>query len=183
MRHTVFKVFLASQYEEEEQWLNEMSAKGQALVYAGLCRYVFQDEEPGKYQYKLELLGKRPSSAESQSYLQFLEETGIEHISSILYWVYLRKKTEDGPFDLYSDVGSAIRYFKRLQMFFILLTILEFLIGFQNLAIGLFTFTSMRVTNILMGCFLLFLGVLLGLAARTHTIKLQELKRERQIHE
>lgn len=183
MRHTAYRIFLSTQYEEEERWLNEMSAKGQALVYAGLCRYVFQDEEPGKYQYKLELLNKRPSSDQGKAYLQFLEETGIEYVSSIFLWVYLRKKTEEGPFDLYSDISSAIRYFKRLQVFFIALTILEFFVGFQNLWIGMFTVTSFKVLNIVMGLLLLFLGVLLAIAARTHTKKLRDLRRERQIRD
>ena len=183
MRQTVYKLFIASQYEEEERWINEMSAKGQALVYAGVCRYVFENEEPGKYQYKIQLLNKFPSSQESQAYLQFLEETGIEFISSILKWVYLRKKTEDGPLELYSDIGSAIRYFRRLQLFFITLTILEFFVGIQNLWIGIFLFTNVRFLNLIMGLLLIFLGVLLAAAARTHTIKLQELRRERQIRE
>jgi hypothetical protein len=183
MRQTIYKIFIASQYEEEERWINEMSAKGQALVYAGLCRYIFEDEEPGKYQYKIQLLNKLPAAPESKAYLQFLEETGIEFISSILAWVYLRKKTEDGPFGLYSDIGSSIRYFKRLQIFFIVLTILEFFIGIQNLWIGIFLPTGMQVINICMGLFLLFLGMLLAAAARTHTKKLQELRKERQIRE
>ncbi len=125
MRHTVHKLFIATQYEKEEQWLNEMSAKGLALVSAGLCKYIFEDETPGKYTYKIELLNNLSSAAESKSYLLFLEETGVEHIASIFRWVYLRKKTVDGPFALYSYVGSTMKYLRRLQIFFISLMVLE----------------------------------------------------------
>jgi hypothetical protein len=183
MRHTVYKLFIATQYEQEEKWLNEMSAKGLALVHAGLCKYIFEDEEPGKYTYKIELLDRLPSAASSRSYLLFLEDAGVETIATIFRWVYLRKKTEDGPFALYSDVDSTIRYFRRLQVFFITLAVLEYVFGIQNVLIGAFNNSEVRVINIVMGLLLLFLGVLLTAAAVTHTRKLRELRRERQIRE
>jgi hypothetical protein len=183
MRHTVYKLFIATQYEQEEKWLNEMSAKGLALIHAGVCKYIFEDEEPGKYTYKIELLDHLPSAASSQSYLLFLEDAGVETIASIFRWVYLRKKAADGPFTLYSDVDSAIRYFRRLQIFFIMLAVLEYVVGIQNVLIGAFNVSEVRVINIVMGLLLLFLGVLLTAAAVTHTRKLKELRRERQIRE
>lgn len=183
MRHSVYKLFIATQYEKEEKWLNEMSAKGFALIWAGLCKYVFEDEEPGKYTYKIELLNHLPAAQESRSYLLFLEDTGIEHVASIIRWVYLRKKSADGPFDLYSDVSSTIKYFRRLQVFFLSLMILEFIFGIQNFMIGAFLYNDIRVMNIVLGLLLLFLGVLLAMAAFSHTKKIRELQRERQIRE
>lgn len=180
MRHTVHKLFIATQYAEEEKWLNEMSEKGLALIHAGFCKYIFEDEEPGKYTYRIELLDNWHFTAKSKSYLLFLEDAGIEHIASIFRWVYLRKKTEDGPFTLYSDVDSAIRYFRRLQIFFISLTALEFIIGIQNILIGAFNKSGI---NVVMGLLLLFIGLFLAFAAFTHTKKLRKLRRERQIRE
>jgi hypothetical protein len=183
MRHTVYKLFIATQYEKEEKWLNEMSAKGLALVHVGFCKYIFEDAEPGKYTYKIELLNNLPSAAESKSYLLFLEDTGIEYIASIFRWVYLRKKTEDGPLALYSDVGSMIRYLKRLQIFFITLTILEFIFGIQNLVMGFFSFNEIHILNIVIGSLLVFLGVLLAIAAYKHTRMLIFLRKEQKIRE
>ena len=40
-------------FENEEKWLNEMSAKGFALTDYTWCRYVFSDCMPGKYVYRL----------------------------------------------------------------------------------------------------------------------------------
>ncbi len=88
-----------------------------------------------------------------------------------------------GPFELYSDVDSTIRYFRRLQVFFITLALLEFVFGIQNVLIGVFNQSEVRAVNIVMGLLLLFLGVLLTAAAITHTRKLRELRRERQIRE
>lgn len=183
MRHTIYKVFLATQYEQEEYWLNQMSARGLALIYAGFFRYIFEDEEPGKYTYKIELLDNMPANKKSTSYLLFLNEIGVEHIASIFRWVYLRKKTEDGPFSLYSDVSSTIKYLRRLQIFFIALTIFEFGIGIMNISIGITLGNPIRISNIAMGLFLMFLGVLLAIAAWEHTKKIRMLRRESQIHE
>ncbi len=41
MIHVVRKLFW--DFEKEEQWLNEMSAKGMALTHYSWCKYVFTD--------------------------------------------------------------------------------------------------------------------------------------------
>jgi len=183
MRHIRYKLYIATQYEKEEQWLNEMSAKGMALIHAGICRYVFEDEEPGKYQYRIQLLDNLPGNGKSRAYLQFLEETGVEHIASIIRWVYLRKKVEDGPFELYSDVESTIRYLRRLRIFFFSLMFLEYFFGIQNLVIGLNFYNHIRIVNVILGILLLILGVMLTTAAWEHTKKIRQLHRELQIRE
>lgn len=114
MKHTVYKVFTIGAYEKEEKWLNEMAAKGMILTDVGICRYVFEEGTPGEYTYRLELLNHRPSHIESVSYIKFLEDAGVEHVGSYLRWVYLRKKTQDGTFELYSDVDSKIKHYKRV---------------------------------------------------------------------
>jgi hypothetical protein len=120
MRYTVHKWFFAWDFEKEEKWLNEMSAKGLQLVSVGFCKYLFEEADRGEYMYRLELLDYLPSNAESIAYIRFLEETGIEYIGSVLRWAYFRKKAADGVFELYSDVDSKIRHYKRiLTLFFV----------------------------------------------------------------
>lgn len=116
MKHTVYKIFTIGAYEKEEKWLNEMAAKGMILTDVGFCRYVFEEGTPGEYTYRLELLNHLPSHIESVSYLKFLEDTGVEHVGSYLRWVYLRKKVQDGTFELYSDVDSKIKHYKRITL-------------------------------------------------------------------
>ncbi len=41
MRKVIKKVFMAWEYEKEEKWLNEMAAKGLALVDYSVFRYSF----------------------------------------------------------------------------------------------------------------------------------------------
>ena len=78
MRKTVRKWFWVWDFDKEEQWLNEMAAKGLALVGTGFCRYDFEECVPGAYQVRLELLENQLQHAESQQYIRFLEETGVE---------------------------------------------------------------------------------------------------------
>lgn len=117
MRYTVNKVFLPWNFEKEEQWLNEMSAKGLQLVSIGWCKYIFEDGSKNEYKYRIELLENLPSHAESITYIRFLEDMGIEHIGSFFRWVYFRKKTQDGDFDLYSDIDSKIKHYRRISIF------------------------------------------------------------------
>jgi hypothetical protein len=119
MRHTIRKWFWAWDFEKEETWLNEMSSKGLQLVSVGLCKYVFEESERGEYAYRLELLENVPSNAESTSYIHFLEETGVEYIGNMLRWAYFRKKVNDGPFEIYSDIESKIKHYKRIMTLFL----------------------------------------------------------------
>jgi hypothetical protein len=115
MIHIYRKMFWLWQYEKEEQWLNEMSAKGLQLISVGLSRYTFQDGVPGEYNYRLELLNNPPSHEKSREYITFLEDTGAEHIASLFRWAYFRKKASYGPFDLFSDADSKIRHHRRVS--------------------------------------------------------------------
>ena len=47
MRKTIRKWFWAWDFEKEEKWLNEMAAKGLALVGVGFCKYEFDAEMNG----------------------------------------------------------------------------------------------------------------------------------------
>lgn len=114
MKHVVHKVFWAWDFEKEEKWLNEMAAKGLLLTDVGFCRYVFQEGKPGEYQYHLEWLEHFPNHPESLAYIQFLEETGAEHVGSFKKWVYFRKKASEGAFNLFSDLDSRLQHFKRV---------------------------------------------------------------------
>ena len=183
MRHTVYKLLWAWEYDKEEKWLNEMAAKGKALVSVGLCKYIFEDSEPGEYSFKIELLDHMPTNAKSKSYLLFLEDTGAEHVGSIFRWIYIRKKTSEGSLDLYSDIGSKMKYLKRLQIFFFSLLIFELCIGIMNISIGAFSYNRMNTTYLFMGILLLFIALMCGIAAFRHTQKLHALRIESRIRE
>ena len=135
MKKVIWKIYF--DYEKEEEWLNKMSAMGLAMTGYTWCRYVFEDCEPGEYIYRLELLENMPGHPESQQYIRFMGDNGIEYVAFYIRWVYFRKKAADGAFDIYSDIESRTRHYKRILAMWIPLCILDFGVGVANLLIGL----------------------------------------------
>lgn len=130
MKKVVYRLFM--DYEKEEKWLNEMAARGLHLVGLTLCRYLFEVGEPGIYRYKIQLLDQLPNHPESQSYLHFLEDNGVEYVDSSARWVYLRTKSEDGINMMHSDVKSRLSQQKSIFSMFIMLLIGECIITVSN---------------------------------------------------
>lgn len=130
MKHIVRKAFF--DYEKEEKYLNEMSAKGFALTDYSWCKYVFEDAPKGKYIYRLELLEKPINHPDSKKYIKFMEETGVEFVASYNRWVYFRRDAADGEFDIYSDIDSKIKHCKRIRSLFAAVMALNLVIGLMN---------------------------------------------------
>ena len=121
---TVRKWWWVWDFEKEEQWLNTMAQSGWVLNRVGWCTYHFVACEPGAYTIRLE---KRSHTSE---YLRFMEDTGAEYVGNIVSWLYFRRKTELGPFNIFSDIDSRIQHLDNIGK---TLSI----IGIANLAIGL----------------------------------------------
>ena len=188
MKHVVHKAFW--NFEKEERWLNEMSARGMAMTDYSWCRYVFTDAPNGQYIYRIELLENLPTHPESIAYLRFLEDSGVEHVSSYMRWVYLRKPAAEGAFDLYTDLSSRIKHYQRINYFWTVLMIVEFIAAAMNLGIGIpnLIFWKERLGNfswgnIIIGSVVLALGILfLSLGAPIRK-KIKALRAEKAIHE
>lgn len=135
VKQTVRKAFW--NYEKEEKWLNEMAAKGLALTdYSRGC-YVFADCTPGEYIYRIELLKNPLKHVESQKYLSFMEENGIDYIASSMNWVYFRKKASEGAFDIYSDIESKLAHYKRIYLLWSSIMVANLLIGLYNVLLAI----------------------------------------------
>lgn len=174
------KWFWAWDYEEEERWLNRLSQSGLELASVGVGSYVFREGEKGEFIYRLEMLESSPLSAKSQEYLSFLADAGIEHIASIMRWVYLRKKASDGPFDIYSDIDSKIRHFNRILFLLVAL-------GVPNLLISINNFILFLRNDLSLSVFAAGLNFTVALILMTGAVKVyarvRSLKRERTIRE
>ena len=125
MKAIKYRCFFIWNFDKEENWLNEMAAKG--LVLANVCfiRYVFESCSPGEYNIRLEMLNNSVNHAESRRYIRFLEDIGVECICNLSRWVYFRKKAESAPFDLFSDIDSRIGHLKRILL-------IPAILGFAN---------------------------------------------------
>lgn len=178
MRKKVVKWFWAWDFEKEEKWLNEMAAKGLVLVAVGFCQYTFEECSPDEYSVRLELLENVPAHAESENYIEFIEQTGAEYLGSIMRWVYFRRKTDNGEFDLYSDNASRIKHLNRILALLGVACILNICIGFGNIGIHFgtgFTISSnIGIINLSLGIFLAY-GCLRVLFKKRKLIKQQRL--------
>lgn len=180
MRHTIYKWFWAWDFEKEEKWLNEMSAKGLQLAAVGFCRYVFEEGTRGEYAYRLELLKDLPSNPESVSYIRFLEETGIEYIGSVIRWSYFRKKAADGAFEIYSDIDSKIKHYKRIMTLFIAVTPAVLFPAVSNLNSYLDRGFSIELGLSIIS---FIVTILLGFGVFKILMKINRLKKEKTIRE
>ncbi len=179
MRKYVKKFFWAWESEKEEHWLNEMSAKGLALVDYCWCRYSFEECEPGEYSYKIQLLEHRPSHPESEQYIRFMEETGAEQVASYINWVYFRRKNSEGPFELFSDVESKIKHLSLIRNLFIPLAIVNLfiaIVNFINFGLNSPKFLWVPLINFAV-------LILLEFAASHVNKKIKKFKEEQIIHE
>lgn len=172
-------------YEKEEKWLNEMSAKGYAMTDYSWCRYVFDQGPKGEYIYRIELLEHFVHHPESQEYIKFIEETGVQFVASYMRWVYFRKKAADGPFDLYTDLDSKIRHAKKVRLFWNTFAAIEFCAGGVNLIFGIISriFEGKFISNFYFGIPLIALGFLFIAVSMPVRKKLKILMKEKKIRE
>lgn len=127
MRHKVTRLFL--DFEKEEKWLNEMAAKGYQFISYCIPQYLFDEGEPGEYTYRIELLDNLPTNIEGQAHIRFVEETGAECVDTYWRWAYFRRKSTEGPFDLYTDLSSRLKHYQRIMTLIGCITIIEIAIA------------------------------------------------------
>lgn len=179
MKYIVRKIYW--NWEKEEKWLNEMSAKGLMLTDYSWCRYVFESTKPGEFVYRIDLLNYWPTHPTSRKFIEFLEETGVEFVASYMRWVYFRKKADGGPFTLYTDIPSRIAHYKRIRLLWLPLSIAELAIGFSNVTIGLLR--PFTLFNLLGGLLCSLIGIALAIHSWQITRKINALKKEQAIRE
>lgn len=180
MKHVIHKVFFIWEYEKEEKWINEMAAKGLLLTDVGFCRYVFEEGTPGAYQYSLEMLPNAVNHPESRKYMEFLEETGAEHVGTMKRWVYFRKSGSDAPFELYSDLDSKIKHMQNIYRLSGILAGICVVSGCTNLSMGI-NLDSPANIGVAIPC--LIFGLLIAWGAGRMTKPLKILKAERKLRE
>ena len=180
MRTTIRKVFWAWEFEEEEKWLADMAAQGKALVSARYFTYEFEDSEPGEYAVRLEMLDHMPDSPEGQRYIAFVEETGAEYIGKVMKWVYFRKKTADGPFELHGDNATRIKHLSGIIRLLLPLTAVNVGVGLYNLSIGIAWNSPI---NVVCACFSAAVFVLLFRGIYKLKEKRNRLAKEAQLFE
>jgi hypothetical protein len=103
-----FRYYTIADYEREQKWLNAMSRSGWNFVRTNGFIYTFEKGTPGEYIYKIDLPNESMTDVEVDAYYKFMEECGIEVVSSFKFWRYLRKKSTDGPFDSVNNTMAQL---------------------------------------------------------------------------
>lgn len=182
MSYTMFKFFY--DYEKEEKWLNKMSSNGKALTNYFWTKYTFEDEESGKYIYKIEFLDKSGrSDLQNDEYLRFLDDVGVECVGVYMHWAILRKEAATGDFELYTDWDSKIRLSNKMWNWWLKIAILEIAIT-SYLIINYLFFPEYK--NTFHFCFMLLIimfdTVFVRLALRSRK-RMKEFMKEKEIYE
>ena len=161
----VTKWYWVWDYEKEEIWLNAMAQEGWALQRVGFATYYFEKTEPGEYVVRLECRKK------DEGYVSFVTDMGAEYVGRVAMWVYFRRKSDLGEFELNSDLDSRIDQLTTIGRTLVLGGVGNLLIGLSNLR-----YNGIGVINLLCAGFLAYVyGRIRG--------KKDELMRERQLHE
>ena len=166
-----------------------MAQKGFDLIDYSWCKYTFEDGQKGEYIYRIELLDNARSHPESQKYLEFLTESGVEHVASYFRWVYLRKKASEGPFEVYTDIESKINYLRKVRRSWMALGFGELAVGISNLMIAVsavaddVTGKATRL-NLILGSLCVVIGIVfLAFLSRPISEKIRKLKKESNVHQ
>ncbi len=147
MRKVVHKLFWVWDFDKEEKWLNEMAAKGLALTSVGFCRYEFEDCVPGEFKICLEFLQSKFRGVENAKYIEFLEETGAEHVGTSVRWAYFRKRAAEGDFKLFSDNTSRIKHLTRIIAFIAFVLGINLYCGCYNLFLYLYWHSPINIVG------------------------------------
>ena len=97
-----------------------MAAKGLWFSHYILTAYRFQEIKTAEYTYRIQFMNK--SHSEQQEYAPFIEASGIELVQRYGPWLFLRKKTVDGPFELFSDNESKMKHYQQMLILYLVFT-------------------------------------------------------------
>ncbi len=185
-----FRYYTIADYEREQKWLNAMSRSGWNFVRTNGFIYTFEKGTPGEYIYKIDLPNDSMTDVEVDAYYRFMEECGIEVVSSFKFWRYLRKKSADGPFDAANNTMGQLlmvnkAYGVATKMLCIVIAIFAIVILALNIALSFVTgiaadFMSGVVYGIASSGFLAMAIIMVPIIQRLRT-RMNELIDEIQI--
>jgi len=185
--------------EKTEEWLNRLAAEGLHCVGFGFIayRYYFEQGEAGAYTYRIAMLEESIGHPKSIQYIAFLKENGVECIGHVLGHVFLRKRTADGAFTLFTDRASQINNYRnmlkerKIGIMVLLVSALFYLYaliaGNINMAAGIGFISSHFHPIVIMfyACGLLLVGTVYSYIRqwRRYSARIKELQQEGALYE
>ncbi len=137
MNKIVNKSVFIYEYEEIENWLNQMADDGLSIKSVksnssptslnSFGNYEFEQTDKGEYKISMLLLDKKHTSPESKDKIEFIEQTGAKFVGMFDKWAIFRKKSECGEFKLLSDTNSQMKNISNIISRFVVKLVLAFL--------------------------------------------------------
>jgi len=170
-------------YEKEEAWLNEMAVKGFALTHSDPPHFYFEDTAPGEYTIRIACVEYYENHPETTHYIRFIEENDAEHVSTFGKWLYFRRKSEMGAFEIFSDIDSKIKHFKNIIKIVRSVFIFPVMIALINIFILIILRDAIVPIHAILA--LIFGGSAFWIASiwRNYLRKIKKLEEERILHE
>ena len=184
MSRVVWRAF--ADFEKEEAWINEQAAKGLAFTRYRLFRYTLEPCTPGEYIYQIQHVRDRRSQPDYANFVQYVESTGAKVVCRHKDWLFLRKKTAEGPFNLLRNIDSLLAHYRQLMSTWLILCILQFVLAAGYVYLQVF---SMRQGEgwdwyyAILGAIWLATGVLVLIQRVRYQRKSAKLEKERALHE
>ena len=107
--------------ESEQAWLQKMANRGWALQNFFLGFYTFERCEPGQYRYQMDLI----EEYNRHKFEEFMDEMDVETVCYWNRWVYLRRDSAKGKFQMYTDAETRINQYQRIKKFYMLILFIE----------------------------------------------------------
>ena len=165
--------------DEEQEWLNEYAQQGWAMVSFFIGMVTFAPCQPGEYIYQIDLLpGKGLMADNYEDYVIFMNEMGVEIVQRWARWVYLRKRAEDGPVEVYTDTESKLDLYRRIRALFLWGLVIEACCSVTGIS-TLIRFPEDMFARCLAGLYIVIVALFLR-AVLQCTRKIRELEREGQ---
>ena len=164
--------------DDEQDWINEYCQQGWAMAGFFVGVVTFVPCQPGEYIYQIDLLpGAGLRADDYEGYVEFMHDTGVEVIQRWGRWVYLRKRAEEGPFEIYTDLDSQIAMYRRIRALFTWLLVIELCASVSGWT-NLLSFPGSLWARCLVGFYIVFIAVVLRAVGRC-SWKIKELERQR----
>lgn len=154
MSKTVFRYFFDF-LDGQKKWLNSMAERGYRLKKCGIFTYIFDECEPGKYEYAVEFVGDRAYS-KAKDYRRHLESVGFRTFTKNINlniavgkvkWrpyakglgqvvtspggynkelLILEKETDGAPFQLHTSARDKLNVYKSVRRTYLFALLLMF---------------------------------------------------------
>src|SRR5665648_273193 len=122
-----------------------------------------------------------------EKWLNEMSEKGMQLVSvGFFRWVYLRKKSIEGPFELYSEINSKIKHYKRINYLCNFLIVFELIIAIIEFWAAWYKYTlngDWFSLNTFFSVFITVLAAIIFLIGHPVRKTLKALKKEQLIRE